>query len=40
VNEEVLPFFEEAANELIELKGAVKAVQLALAYISGNTEKI
>lgn len=40
VCDEVLPHFEEAANELIESKGALKAVQLALAYISGNTEKI
>ena len=36
VNEEVLPHFYEAAQELIEKKGAVKAVQLALAYISGR----
>jgi len=37
VNEDVLIHFEETAQELIESKGPLKAVQLALAYISGNT---
>jgi ATP-dependent RNA helicase DDX21 len=40
VNETVLVHFEVAAQELIESKGPLKAVQLALAYISGNTQKI
>lgn len=40
VNETVLPHFKETATALIKDKGAEKAVQLALAYISGNTEGI
>jgi ATP-dependent RNA helicase DDX21 len=37
VNEEVLIHFEATAQELIDTKGPLKAVQLALAHISGNT---
>ena len=40
VSEDVLQYFEDAADELIESKGAKKAVQLALAYISRNTKGI
>lgn len=40
VDDEVLELFEETAQQLIESKGALKAVSLALAYISGTTEKI
>lgn len=40
VDEGVLNFFEDFAQYLIDTKGALKAVSLALAYISGTTEKI
>lgn len=40
VDKEVLKLFEETAKNLIESKGALTAVSLALAYISGRTEKI
>lgn len=40
VDESVLTMFEDTAQDLIDSKGALKAVSLALAYISGTTEKI
>ena len=40
VDESVLSLFEETAQYMIDTKGALKAVSLALAYISGTTEKI
>lgn len=40
VDEGVLNLFEDFAQYLIDTKGALKAVSLALAYISGTTEKI
>ena len=40
VNTDVLPYFKEAATKLILDKGALNAVSLALAYISGATEKL
>jgi ATP-dependent RNA helicase DDX21 len=40
VDEEVLKMFEDTAKYLIDTEGALKAVSLALAYISGTTEKI
>lgn len=40
VDEEVLKLFEETAQKLIDSKGALKAVSLALAYISGTTKTI
>lgn len=40
VDESVLSFFKDTAEHLIETKGALKAVSLALAYISRTTEKI
>ena len=40
VDEEVLKLFEETAQQLIDSKGALKAVSLALAYISGTTKTI
>jgi ATP-dependent RNA helicase DDX21 len=40
VDESVLSLFEESAQFLIDQKGAMKAVCLALAYISGTTGKI
>ena len=35
---EVLPYFREAAEDLIEAKGAIDALAAALAHISGSTE--
>lgn len=40
VDDAVLHLFQETAQELIDQKGALKAVSMALAYISGTTEKI
>jgi ATP-dependent RNA helicase DDX21 len=40
VDESVLKLFEDTAKDFIESKGALKAVSMALAYISGTTEKI
>jgi ATP-dependent RNA helicase DDX21 len=40
VDESVLTLFEDTAQFLIDSKGALKAVCLALAYISGTTEKV
>lgn len=40
VDEKVLSMFEDTAQYLIDTKGALKAVSLALAYISGTTEQI
>ena len=40
VADEVLPHFEEAADLLISKFGPKKALQMALAHISGNTDKI
>lgn len=40
VPSEVLPFFESATRELSEELGADKALERALAYISGYTEKL
>lgn len=40
VDHSVLPLFEDTAKQLIESKGALEAVSLALAYISGTMEKI
>uniref|UniRef100_A0A7S3K9M8 RNA helicase n=1 Tax=Euplotes crassus TaxID=5936 RepID=A0A7S3K9M8_EUPCR len=40
VDDSVTHLFEETAQKLIEEKGAMKAVSLALAYISGTTEKL
>lgn len=39
VDDEVLPLFKESATKLILEKGALNAVSMALAYISGATEK-
>eukprot|EP00122_Pirum_gemmata_P014452 Pgem_evm3s13473 len=38
VSESILPHFEDIAKELIESKGASKALAAALAHISGYTE--
>jgi len=40
VSPEVLPFFDETAQELIRCHGADKALTMALAYISGHLSKI
>lgn len=40
VEESVLPQFEKTADSLIEQFGAKKALQMALAFISGQTTKI
>ena len=40
VEDSVLQFFNEIAEEMIEEEGAVKALSKALAFISGNTKKI
>ncbi len=40
VDATVCALFEETAQKLIDDKGALKAVSLALAYISGTTEKL
>lgn len=40
VDEEVLPYFTDAAQDLISLHGAEKALALSLAFMSGNTQKI
>lgn len=40
VEKDVLPYFKEAATKLILEKGALNAVSLALAYISGTTKKL
>lgn len=37
VPEEIIAHFEDIANELIESKGAIKALSAALAHISGYT---
>ena len=38
VSPSVLPYFNTAAEKLIEERGAVEVVSAALAYISGVTE--
>jgi hypothetical protein len=40
VDESVLPQFDKTAESLIEQYGAKKALTMALAYISGQTQKI
>ena len=40
VSDDVLNLFKETAEQLVDSKGAVKAVSLALAYISGTTQKL
>ena len=40
VNESVLSYFNEIAEEMVEEDGPVAALSKALAYISGNTQKI
>ena len=37
VDQDVLSHFTDAAQDFIDKEGALKAVQLALAYVSGNT---
>lgn len=39
IDVEVLPYFKEAATKLILDKGALNAVSMAMAYISGHTTK-
>lgn len=40
VKDDVLPYFNEIAEEMINEEGAVKSLSKALAFISGNTKKI
>lgn len=40
VEDSVLQYFNEIAEEMIAEEGAVKALSTALAFISGNTKKI
>lgn len=40
VEESVLQYFNDIAEEMVEEEGAVKALSKALAFISGNTKKI
>lgn len=40
VNDGVLEFFNDIAEEMIKEEGAVKSLSKALAFISGNTKKI
>jgi len=40
VEESVLQYFNEIAEEMVAEEGPVKALSKALAFISGNTKKI
>jgi hypothetical protein len=40
VKDDVLPYFNEIAEEMINEEGGVKSLSKALAFISGNTKKI